>query len=124
MTGLTPFSIESSEQFERSFKKLAKAMGQHLVNHVTLALEQLIDDPYPPSARQEPLPSRFPLPNNWTFHKLELKVGRGASGQIRLMYLVDAEVRIIRLVWLYSHEQFAKRPSDPDLRNVLKAVID
>jgi hypothetical protein len=53
-----------------------------------------------------------------------LKVGRGASGQVRLMYLVNAEARTIRLVWLYSHEQFAKRPSDPDLRNVLKAVID
>ncbi|MBD2160359.1 hypothetical protein H6G51_12850 [Limnothrix sp. FACHB-708] len=124
MTGLTPFSIESSEQFQRSFKKLVKATGQVMVSQMTFILEQLMDDPHPPSSRQEPLPSRFRLPDNWTFHKLELKVGRGASGQIRLMYLVDAEARIIRLVWLYSHEQFAKRPSDPDLRNVLKAVID
>jgi hypothetical protein len=33
----------------------------------------------------EPLPSKMKLPEGWTFHKLEGRVSKGASGQIRLI---------------------------------------
>ncbi|MCA1991343.1 MAG: hypothetical protein LDL41_04740 [Coleofasciculus sp. S288] len=87
MTGSTPFSIEETENFKRSFKKLAKIQG-------------------------------------WTFHKLELKISKGASGQIRLMYLVNTTACVIRLVWIYSHEQFAKLPADKDLKSFIKEILD
>lgn len=31
---------------------------------------------------------------------------------------------IDRLVWIYSHEQFAKRPADADLKSVIREILD
>lgn len=127
MTGSTPFSIEESDRFNRSFKKLAKVhkvQKDKFVTFVTEALKQLIDDPFPNKSRREPLPRKIQLPEGWTFHKLELWFSEGASGQIRLMYLANATTYTIKLVWIYSHEQFAKRPADQDLNNVIRESLD
>lgn len=124
MTGLTPFLIETSDNFERSFKKLTKTHGKGLVKIITEVLENLTENPYPNNSRQEPLPGKIRLPQELTFHKLELKITKGASGQIRLMYLVNNSDRIIKLIWIYSHEQFAKRPADRDLQTVIKEILD
>jgi len=124
VTGSTPFSIESSDNFQRSFKKLAKVHGNSFVELITKTLEDLIDDRYPRNSRNEPLPGKIQLPEGWTFHKLELWVAKGASGQIRLMYLVNATTCTIKLVWIYSHEQFAKRPADADLKSVIREILD
>lgn len=40
------------------------------------------------------------------------------------MYLVNPTACVIKLVWIYSHEQFAKRPADKDLKNVSKEILD
>ncbi|WP_228051984.1 hypothetical protein [Sphaerospermopsis aphanizomenoides] len=58
MTGLTPFSIEKSDNFQRSFKKLAKAYRSDFVECVAQILEDLIDDQYPINSRYEPLPGK------------------------------------------------------------------
>lgn len=123
MTGSTPFSIEESENFKRSFKKLAKVHGTGFVELVAEILEYLIEDQYPLKSRNEPLPGNVSLPEGWTFHKLEFRVSKGASGQIRLMYLVNTIDCTIKLVWLYSHEQFAKRPADKDLKSVINEIL-
>ncbi|BAU13409.1 hypothetical protein LEP3755_39480 [Leptolyngbya sp. NIES-3755] len=124
MTGSTPFSIEDSENFKRSFKKLAKVHKDAIVELVTRTLEDLVDDPYPNNSRNEPLPGKIQLPEDWTFHKLELRISKGASGQIRLMYLVNEATCTIQLVWIYSHEQFAKRPADADLKSTIREILD
>jgi len=124
VTGSPPFSIEESDNFRRSFRKLAKVHKGGFVELIAKTLEDLIDDQYPKNSRQEPLPGKVELPEGWTFHKLELRVAKGASGQIRLMYLVNANTCTIRLVWIYSHEQFAKRPTDADLKSVIKEMLD
>lgn len=124
MTGSTPFSIEKSDNFQRSFKKLAKFHGNSFVEIVAQVLEDLIEDQYPNNSRQEPLPGKIQLPEGWTFHKLELRFSKGASGQIRLMYLVNVTACKISLVWIYSHEQFTKRPADADLKSVIQEILD
>jgi mRNA-degrading endonuclease YafQ of YafQ-DinJ toxin-antitoxin module len=124
VTGLTPFSIEESDNFKRSFKKLAKTLGSNFVELVAEVLEGLIDDQYPINSRHEPLPGKIQLPEGWRFHKLELRVGKGASGQVRLMYLVNITDCVIKLVWIYNHEQFAKRPVEKDLKSVIKEILD
>ena len=43
MTGLTPFSIEKSDNFQRSFKKLAKAYRSDFIECVAQILENLIE---------------------------------------------------------------------------------
>jgi hypothetical protein len=40
------------------------------------------------------------------------------------MYLVDNELRVIKLLLIYNHEQFPKRPADSDLRNVLRLALE
>ncbi|AFY47729.1 hypothetical protein Nos7524_1868 [Nostoc sp. PCC 7524] len=124
MTGSTPFSIEKSDNFQRSFKKLAKFHGTGFVELVAQVLEDLLENQYPQNSRQEPLPGKIRLPEEWTFHKLELRFSKGASGQIRLMYLVNANTYTIKLVWIYSHEQFTKRPADADLKSVIQEILD
>ncbi len=57
MTGSTPFSIETSENFNRSFKKLAKVYGTGFVELVTEILEDLTEDQYPINSRNEPFTS-------------------------------------------------------------------
>lgn len=94
------------------------------LNIVAEILENLIEEQYPINSRQEPLPKRLQLPEDWTFHKLEFKYGKGASGQIRLMYLVNDIDCVIKLMWIYNHEQFAKRPSDKELKGIIKEVLD
>ncbi|BAY25190.1 hypothetical protein NIES2100_49960 [Calothrix sp. NIES-2100] len=124
MTGSNPFSIEESDNFRRSFKKLAKALGSDFVELLAEVLESLIDDPYPINSRNEPLPAKIQLPEGWTFNKLELKAGKGASGQVRLMYLVNTIDCVIKLVWIYNHEQFAKRPAEKDLKSIIKEILE
>lgn len=125
MTGSTPFSIEHSDNFKRSFKKLVKIHGKTgFVEIINKVLEELIDNPYPINSRHEPLPKKITSIEEWTFDKLELKVAKGASGQIRWMYLVNKTTYTIIPVWIYSHEQFAKRPSDDALKSVIKEILD
>ncbi|NEP21215.1 hypothetical protein [Moorena sp. SIO3I6] len=124
MTGSNPFSIEASEKFKRSLKKLAKVHGNSFVELVTQIVENLKQDPYPRNYRQEPLPKKINLPQGWTFHKLKFKVAKGTSGQIRLMYLVNTSKSVIKLVWIYTHEQFTKRPDDKDLRSVIQQILE
>jgi mRNA-degrading endonuclease YafQ of YafQ-DinJ toxin-antitoxin module len=62
VTGLPPFSIEKSANFERSLKKLSKAYNKGFVEVVVNVLEGLLNDPYPSSSRDEPLPSKMKLP--------------------------------------------------------------
>jgi mRNA-degrading endonuclease YafQ of YafQ-DinJ toxin-antitoxin module len=89
VAGSTPFAIEESDNFKRSFKKLAKIHKDSFVELIAEILEYLIDDQYPSNSREEPLSKGIQLPDGWTFHKLEIRFAKGASGQIRLMYLVN-----------------------------------
>lgn len=40
------------------------------------------------------------------------------------MYLVNTIDCVIKLVWIYSHEQLEKRPTEVDLKSVLKEILD
>ena len=124
MTGLPLYSIEKSEFFERTFKKLAKPYRRDSLDKLVDAIAGLTNNPYSLKSRAEPLPSKILLPDDWTFHKLEIWVSKGASGQVRLMYLVNEEAQLIRLLWAYNHEQFAKRPDDKDLRESIDIALN
>lgn len=128
MSGLSPFSLEKSETFERSFKKLVKSyksqsQQQEFKELITQSLKELIINPYPPKARPEPLPGGLKLTNNWQFYKLVIVIAKGASGQVRLMYLVNEIDRIIKLLWIYNHHQFQKRPPDKDIREAIQDLF-
>jgi hypothetical protein len=125
MTGSHPFKLDnSSDNFIRSFKKIKKSfpstrVSENFAKIVGDILLDLISEPRPLKSRQEPCPSKFDLPDNWEFRKIEFSLSKGASGQIRIMYFVDLTNKIIKPIWIYSHEQFSKRPSDKDLKNIM-----
>ena len=122
MTGSDPFLIESNDIFEDYLQKLLKSnksFKNQIVETVGDYLEKLITDPYLSKSHLEPVPKSYEIREGWTFRKLAFTIGKGASGQIRLMYLVNEQERIIRPLWVYNHEQFEKRPPDKELKNVL-----
>jgi mRNA-degrading endonuclease YafQ of YafQ-DinJ toxin-antitoxin module len=129
VTGSILFLLEKTDNFERSFKKLVKSyksklQQQEFVGIVSNYLEQLIVDPYPAQARDEPLSGGIKIPDFWTFHKLAFTTSKGASGQIRLMYLVNESEKIVKILWIYNHEQFRKRPPDKDIKDVLQEAFE
>lgn len=124
MTGSNPFSVKPSDNFNRSFKKLGKTYGATFTDKVEEVLEELIDESYPTISRNEPLPSNLKLPEGWTFHKIAFKHSKGASGQIRLMYLVNGSSLQIKLLWIYTHEQFTGRPADKNLKSTIREILD
>jgi hypothetical protein len=128
VTGSNPFSIEKTDYFEFSFRKLAKStakgLKRDLVDKVDEIIQSLLEEARPSFSRQEPCPKKVNLPPLCEFRKIELTISKGASGQIRLMYLADFSARIIKPIWIYSHEQFSKRPPDSDLTDVIRQILE
>lgn len=123
------FRIESTQQFERSLKKVSKSYKSNLAKaefgrFITEILKSLIHNPYARDSTPEPLPAKSQLPQGWTLHKLRRKEGQGASGQIRLIYLINEPESVIKPLWIYTHEQYAKRPPDSDLLKVLRESLE
>lgn len=120
---------KTSSSFVGSFQKLlktykSKSQQQQFIQFISDKLKELLKNPYPPDSRQESLPSKVILPDKWTFHKLAFKYDKGASGQIRIMYLVNEKDLIIKPIWIYTHEQFSKRPPDKDIKNVVNESLE
>lgn len=124
MTGSNRFSIEKCPKFKRSFKACAKKRNRDFLDWIAKNLEELAEKQYPKDFPLDPLPKKAQLPEGWTFHKLKLSFATGASGEIRLMYLVDSVRHIIWLFWIYSHEDFEKRPADRDITSALNEFLE
>lgn len=129
MAGSNPFLIDkSAEFFGKSFRKLIKSTGQGLqktlIDETGRLIEGLANDPRPTSSRQETKPKQIPLPPLCEFRKLSFTISKGAAGQIRLMYLADFDRQVIKPLWIYSHEQFAKRPPDRDIATAIADLLE
>jgi hypothetical protein len=44
----------------------------------------------------------------------------GASGQGRILYLIDRKEQTITLLMFYTHQDYAKRPPDKVIEKILK----
>ena len=77
------------------------------------------------ASRLEPIPKGVEISNDQEFRKLVFPMpGRsGASGEGRLMYLVNYNDYLIKLVWIYTHEEFASRPPEKDLKQLLQNIL-
>lgn len=94
MSGSLPFLIEKTEQFEKSFKKLVKSyksqsQKEKFVRFISNFLDEITNNPYPNKSRSEPLPNGVKSPQEWVLYKLRIMFAKGASGQIRIIYLVN-----------------------------------
>lgn len=127
-TGSKPYKIKPSRKFLKSFKDLKKRYykGIKAQEAFTQTIKQitdhLSDDPF--LAQLEPLPGKLELSETYEFRKYRFKMPnlKGASGQGRLMFLVDHDQCEIVLIWLYTHQEFAKRPPDQQLKQSLEEM--
>ena len=129
--GSPRYRVVPSDKFVRALKILKKTYKskretQIFTDEIASIVEVLTYHPRPDSSRLEPWPANLNSPDDWEFRKLVFPVpGRkGASGEGRLMYLVNDQRLVLRLVWLYTHEEFKKRPPDKDLKSLMRELLD
>jgi hypothetical protein len=125
VSGCETYQIVPLERFESSLKKLIK-------NHYRKnerARNSFLDliDNFIKELRENPCSNYFSDDENFPkgsydqklkFRKIKFRTPelKGASGCGRLMYVVCETRCTFYLVWVYTHEEFSKRPSDDDLR--------
>ena len=123
------YKVIPSAKFTRNLKALkkqykSKRAAHSLITCIGDIVEALTSQPQPDGSRLEPWPNiHYP---DWEFRKLIFPVPErsGASGEGRLMYLVNQQRLLILLVWLYTHEDFKKRPPEKDLKTLMRELLD
>jgi hypothetical protein len=129
--GWQMFRVQPLAKFERSAKVLKKGFKsrrqqQQFVDAVTELIRALVQEPRHPDSRLEPIPKGVEVPEGWEFRKLLFAVPgtAGAAGEGRLVYLFSDRDSLIKLLWIYTHEEFKGRPPDKDLRQVLQEGLE
>jgi hypothetical protein len=129
--GWLMFRVQPLAKFERSAKVLKKSFKskrqqQQFVDAVTGLIRALVQEPRHPDSRLEPIPKGVAVPDEWEFRKLVFEVPgtAGAAGEGRLVYLVSDRDGLIKLLWLYTHEEFKGRPPDKELKQVLQEGLE
>lgn len=127
--GSPVFKIIAADKFTRTAKSLkkgykSKRSEQEFVNCVAGIVESLTKDARPDSSRLEPVPKGVNI-LDWEFRKLmfTLPERSGASREGRLMYMVNYNECLIKLVWIYTHEEFKGRPPEKDLKQLLQELL-
>lgn len=133
MTGSQKCLKVPTRNFERWLKKLIKRYKgdgdkQAFQEFISQLIDNLCIDPRPSNSALEPIPGKMTLPRELEFRKLRFAMPslRGASGQGRLMYLINSVQNslVLGLVWIYTHEEFEGRPDEKSLETVLQDAID
>lgn len=131
MTGCEAYQIVPLQRFEISLKKLIKSHYRKNERARDSFLE-LVED-YIKKLRENPSSNSFSedegfpkgsYQSEFKFRKIKFRTPEldGAAGQCRFMYVVNEVKRIVYLVWIYTHEEFRKRPSDDELRTEFVAI--
>lgn len=131
MTGCEAYRIELLEKFEISLEKLLKnhyrknqRAGDCFMELVEGFILQLRSNPSSDSFSDR---ENFPKGSHrqdFQFRKIRFRAPEldGAARKCRLMYVIDEARRIVYLLWIYTHKEFAKRPPDDELRNAFSAI--
>ncbi len=133
MTGSDVYQTKPLSNFEASYKKLVKKhyrknrqARKEFVELVEQFLGLMRSDPKPPGdiGHPEPWPrgtaqEGFEL---WKIH-FGMPSIRGAAGEGRLVYLIDEEERVVYPLWIYTHDEFDKRPPDREMGRLLRGIL-
>lgn len=130
MIGSTHFGISLSDNFKRSVKKLAKACykSEKEKQLFVTCLEEIYQNL---KIKPDDPPGFYSVTCQWLrgvahqdgceLRKLffSMPARSGASGEGRLLYIVDNFNNDIALQWLYTHEQYKKQPPYDALKEVV-----
>lgn len=132
MTGSPKFLIKPFSKFTRSYKELLKRYykgdraKQAFIEYVAKIAENLSNDPFLADSFTESSPGGLQIPEEWEFRKyyFDMPSLRGASGEGRLMYLVNRSQSVIWLLWVYTHSEYEKRPPEKNLKQLIQELIE
>jgi mRNA-degrading endonuclease RelE of RelBE toxin-antitoxin system len=137
------YRVTLSKKFEASYKQVIKRyyrknqQGLAECDKVVADLVRVLEvNPRnkPPIAKQvnnhidrclpEPWPSKL-AKDGWEFWKayFGFPALSGAANKGRVIYAIDEEAKVVHVIWIYNHQQFAKRPDDRDLQKALKEIV-
>lgn len=134
MTGSGAYQTKPLNNFTTSYAKLVKKHYRKKRKDRE-GFEKLIEgflrimrsSPEPPAhlGHSEPWPHGA-AEEGFDLRKLHFDMPgiRGAAGEGRLMYLIAEEERVVYLVWIYTHDEFEKRPPEREIRRLLQGIID
>lgn len=128
------YLIKLSNNFKKTQKKLIRDRYRKNRKAATEFIEliaQLVTilsvDPRltPPLGHLEPWPPNMNLAE-WELWKLEFKMPqlRGAAEKGRIIYLLNAALKEVILIWIYTHAEFKKRPPDKLIKKRLLESIE
>lgn len=127
MSGSTQFEIKLSEKFQRTLERIvkkccqSKAERQKLKKYLVELWDKLATaDPELKSVRC-PWIKKIPQPEYVELRKLKFKVPnrKGASGEGRILYLLDHKNLQVIMLWIYTHEEYKVQPPPKDLKEAI-----
>jgi hypothetical protein len=127
------FQTRRLENFDRTYKALVKSHYRKnrqaradFEKRVAGIISLLRSDPRPPPpfGGLERWP-KGSYQEGWELRKLHFGMPglRGASGEGRLIYMVDTDGATVYLVWIYTHDEFPTRPPDKPLRQLAEEAL-
>lgn len=131
-----PFSLKYTASFKTSIEKLSKSKRfkknqsekKILQDKLKEIFKEITVDPFFVasliSSEPEPLPSKLKLPSTFEFRKIRFKIGTGASGQVRIIYLINRDKCTVSLLSIFTHEEYEKRPPDGYLKAVIQNAFE
>lgn len=131
MSGPQKYRLLQTKTLEKELKKFRRAhyrknrgAGDECVELIVDLIEAACMSPDSNGGHPEPLPGGVDLPPGVQFWKVEFRVPgqRGARGQGRLMYLTDNRTGTLKLVKIYTHHEYPKRPPAGALERLVKAA--
>lgn len=131
MSGCETYQIVRLKRFESSFKKLIKShyrknerARDSFLELVEDFIEQLRKNPSSNSFSEDEGFPKGCYDQKFKFRKIKFKTPEldGAAGCGRLMYVFHEQQGIVYLVWIYTHEEFRKRPPEDDLKSEFAVI--
>ena len=131
MPGCEIYSIRPLQKFEISLVKLVKThykknkrARDSFETLIQKYIETLAKDPLFDESDSENFPKGAYKPD-FEFRKIRFLMPelQGASRQGRFMYVVHQASCSVYPVWIYTHEEYPKRPSDQELKEQF-AIIE
>ena len=133
MTGSGVYQTRPLSNFGTSLNKLVKKhyrknhqARQEFEDLIEGFLKQMRSSPRPPDTvgHREPWP-RGTAQEGFELWKIHFAMPgiQGAAGEGRLVYLISEEDQMVHLVWIYTHDEFDKRPPEKEMGRLLKSVM-
>ena len=121
------WQINHLKEAQRDLKRIikvfkSKTQKEDYYNFYESLLKPLAESGIHPLAIREPIPGGVSLPDGVELLKLRINVPglTGAFSKLRVLFLRFLERKEIRIVAIYTHKDYEKRPPEDFIANLIK----